>query len=465
MVFFLLFAFYGFSSPFLITIEGNFPGADGQEVRLMEYADLISYREVEITSAVVDDQGIFSLQLSRFEPQFVFFRVDHARMGFFIEPGKDYFFEFEYIDFDQLDDRINPYLEPWIFNYQLKEEGTSLNQDINNFEEVLYEGLTEHFAMIRLTRNANLFESIIQETDSLFGDIQNPWFVDYYRYKIAYYRHVANISRFENLVRDYILNQPVQYTNTQYMNLFNVLFDKYIFAGSRRIAASDLRFTVNELASYHALMDSLGKDTILRNEVVRELVMIKGLQDMYDDPDYRQNNVASILDWVATESKFPQHRIIAQNILHSKSYLRQGNPAPLISLQTSQGDLKEIPRDYAGKYVYLAFWASWCESCQLDFLALREMVSRFDDLEVLAISFDRHLTDYEDFLRNNDLPWGNKHFRGDFRLLDSYQIRSMPTYVLIDRQGNILSYPAHRPSDALFTHIEWLLHQERRERR
>lgn len=468
ILFFVLFTFTALlakSTPFQITINGHFPGAGGQEIRLMEYGDLISYREVEIAADVADQEGSFSFQISRFEPQFLFFRIDHARFGFFAEPGKEYFLDFEPVDFMQLDDRVNPYLEPWSFPFQLTEKETSLNDDINRFEDVLYDRLTEHFATIRIARNAGLFESIVEETDSLFFENQNPFFVEFYRYKLAYYRHVANISRFENIVRDYILNQPVQYKNTQYMNLFNVLFDKYIFAGSRRISGSDLRHTVNNLNSYHALMDSLGKDTILRNEVLRELVMIKGLQDMYDSPDYRRNNVLSILEWVAQNSKFAQHQIIARNIIHSKTYLREGSKAPQISLHSPEGQLKNFPDAYEGKYVYLAFWASWCESCQLDFLALRELSSRFDDLVVVGISSDRHIADFTRFVGNNDLPWANIHFGGDFRMLDTYHVRSLPTYVLIDRQGNIVNYPAQRPSDALITSIEWLLHQERRERR
>lgn len=453
------------SNPFRIEITGVFPGAEGREIRVMEYGDLISYRMQEIDAAIIDDQGRFSIGFSRFEPQFILFRIDHARMGMFVEPGKNYVLEFDQVDFDALDDRINPYLNPWRFPFRIIEPEKNLNAYIDQFEEELYGYLSEHFVLMQLGRNVNVFENFIQHTDSLFNHIDNEYFQEYYRYKYAYYRRVANLGRFEDMLREYILNQPVLYNNTQYMNLFNTVFDKFIFAGSRRIPASDLRHTVNRLNSYHALMDSLGKDTILRNEVLRELVMLKGLQDMYNDPDYLRSNVVSIIEYVEENSRFPQHRVIARNILHQNRYLRDGIFAPSVVVKDHNGNQLRIPEDFEGKYLYLVFWASWCETCILDFIALQEIYSKHNDnLAVIGISSDRHLLNYETFIRTHNHPWEHVHFNSDFRLLDAYQVRTLPSFVLIDREGRIRAFPARRPSEDLITYFEWLLFQERRSR-
>ncbi|TVQ17284.1 MAG: TlpA family protein disulfide reductase [Bacteroidetes bacterium] len=459
-------AFSAITGNFEISVSGNFPGAEGREIRLLQYGDLITYREVEIASTLIDEQGNFSFRFSRFEPLYLFFRIDHARTGMFAEPGQDYHLQWDSVDFSRLDDRINPYLNPWNFNYTLSEQGDLLNSSIDEFEEVLYEKLTEQFVLIQMTRNAGLLDNIRQHTDSLFGHIDNSYFRDYYRYTYAYYQQVANLGRFGNLVQEFILNQPVLYHNTQYMNFFNTVFDTYIFAGSRSITGHDLRYTINELNSYHALMDSLGKDTILRNEVIRELVMLKGLQDLHGNPDYKQSHVENILQWVKENSKFPQHRTIAGNILYNKGHLKEGSQLPAFKLHNDTGKVISFPDDYEGKYLYIGFWASWCESCLLDFIALREIYREHkDNLAIVAVSTDRDKQALNRFMQHHNFPWETLHFDGDFRLLDTYQVRGIPLYILADRNGKVVSFPARRPAGELKIYLEWLLHQERRPRR
>lgn len=451
---------------FEISITGNFPGAEGKEIRLMQYGDLITYREMEIDAAVIDGEGNFSFAFSRFEPLYLFFRVDHARAGIFAEPGMEYHLQWEPVDFSLLDDRINPYLNPWNFAFSLSENGEGLNHQIDEFENELYKHLAEQFVMIQMTRNAGLLENIREHTDSLFGSVDNRYFRDYYRYSYAYYRQVANLSRFSSLVQEYILNQPVLYQNTQYMNFFNTVFDTYIFAGSRSISGYDLRYTINEQNSYHALMDSLGKDTILRNEVLRELVMLKGLQDMHGNPDYRDANIENILSWVRENSKFPQHKIIAQNILYQKKHLQEGNEMPSFVLHDETGKAINLPDDFGGKYLYIGFWASWCESCLLDFIALKQIYQEHkEDIAIVAISTDRDKQALERFTRQHNFPWKTLHFADDFRLLDTYQVRGMPLYILANREGKVVGFPARRPAGELKIQIEWLLHQERTPRR
>lgn len=464
---FFLFLLAGFflgvlnASPFEIVIEGKIPGGEGKEIRLLEYGDLISYKENKIDATLIDQQGNFIFTFTRFEPQYIFFRIDHARMGMFVEQGEKYKLVFDSINFNALDDKINPYINPWYFDFEI--EGSQLNSSIDDFEDVLYDFLSENFKNIQRGRNRQAFTSFLQLTDSLFSDSENEYFQDYTFYKLGYYQYVSNIKTFTDIYKEFFLNRPVKLQNTQYMNLFNTLFESYIFAGSRQIMGNDLRYTVNELGSYYALMDSLGKDTILRNEAFRELVMLKGLQDMHGNPDYQTSKVEGILKHVEGNSKFPQHRTIAQNIVYQKRYLTQGSPTPSFLLSDNTGRAISIPEEFAGKYLYLGFWASWCEGCQLDFIALKELYKKYgDNIEIVTISTDRHLDHYKEFVTQNEFPWPDYHYNYQFELLDDFQVRSLPAYILIDRDGKIVNFPAQRPSDDLVSWLEWLLARDKR---
>jgi len=444
-----------------IVISGNFPGGSGREIRLMDYTDLVSYREQEIASSVIDLNGNFGFRFSRFEPQYVFLRIDHARMGFFVEPGKSYMLQFDKVNFDLLNDRVNPHLNPWHFEFAIT--GDSLNNDIESLEDMLFDEFVSKHHAIYVNRNTAAFQSIVADVDLRFRANNNAYFQDYKRYKIAFYQRAANLIGVNDLMREYFVGKPVLYNNTQYMNLFNAAFDTYIFAGSRQITIRDLQHTVNSLGSYHALMDSLGKDTILRNEVLRELVMIKGLQSMFGNPDYNIENVEKILSYTSKNSKFHQHRNMAVNVLNELQYLRPGVTVPSVVLNKGTDGNIAFPEDFSGKPTLMVFWTSWCAACQVEFFALIELLKRHNDgFNVIGISADRHLNDYKTFLSRNELPWQNIHFDGDFRLLDTFKVKSFPTYLLIDKDGRLISFPAPKPSEGLVDILDRIIQPTQR---
>ncbi len=93
---------------------------------------------------------------------------------------------------------------------------------------------------------------------------------------------------------------------------------------------------------------------------------------------------------------------------------------------------------YKGQVVWLDFWASWCAPCRASFPWLNEMQRRYGPrgFKVIAINLDENSSDAEQFLKA--LP-------ADFQVFfdpagkapEAFDIKGMPTSVLIDRQGNI----------------------------
>ncbi len=458
LLFVLLFITAALSAgDFTVIIDGFFPGAEGRNIRLMKFADQITYTHKEIDDTIVDNEGSFGFRFNIYEPVYIFYRIDHARMGHYVEPGNSYGIEFDPVDFDTLDDRRNPYLDPWYFGFELHEEKPSfkLNKTITAFNDTFDDFLLEHFSDVVIPRLNKQFEDLRKFTDSLFQPEidDNSFFRDYYEYKFALYYRIANIRDTRRLLDDYIIDRPVLYENPQYMDFFNTVFDKYLFAGSRDIRINDLLVTVNKQSSYHALMDSLGKDTILLNEVLRELVMLKGLKNMYHHPDFSQRNVFSIVEHVYNYSKFPEHRTIAGNILKGFTHLKKGYPAPLLEIEKRNGETISLD-DYRGKFVLLNFWTTWCIACLAEFSLMKELNEEYEDrVAFLSISVDRHIEDYKLFMKENQLPWDFCHFNNDFRLLDQYEVRGFPLFVLIDPEGNIVRHMAPFPSRGLHRKI------------
>ncbi len=126
--------------------------------------------------------------------------------------------------------------------------------------------------------------------------------------------------------------------------------------------------------------------------------------------------------------------------------LAPGKPAPDINGVDIYGNKINLS-DYRGKYVLLAFWASWCPHCS-------ELMPRIDQLltdpeknpgwELLGISIDNDVEAARKAMKQKDY-----HFRNlaDGKGWDSpaaiaYGVAATPTFIFIDPDGNIVAKPS-----------------------
>ncbi|WP_404381394.1 TlpA disulfide reductase family protein [Caenispirillum salinarum] len=120
------------------------------------------------------------------------------------------------------------------------------------------------------------------------------------------------------------------------------------------------------------------------------------------------------------------------------------NPAPLPQepFLTAEGEEVTLA-DFAGQVVVLNFWATWCAPCvkempDLDALAA---ATKDDPITVIALNEDRKPLEVAPaWLREQGLDHLDVY--GDQRqgLARAFQIRGMPTTVLIGPEGEKLAY-------------------------
>jgi thiol-disulfide isomerase/thioredoxin len=113
-----------------------------------------------------------------------------------------------------------------------------------------------------------------------------------------------------------------------------------------------------------------------------------------------------------------------------------GQPAPQFTLPTLQQDQQTSLKQYAGKVVYLDFWASWCAPCRTSFPLLTKLHEKLkaQGFEVVGINLDEDKANAEKFLK--EFPVGFTVLRdakGEWA--DQFVVESMPTSFIIDKQG------------------------------
>jgi thiol-disulfide isomerase/thioredoxin len=136
--------------------------------------------------------------------------------------------------------------------------------------------------------------------------------------------------------------------------------------------------------------------------------------------------------------------------------LRAGSPGSPAHLFRKEADINGNPFDLATlvgkKYILLDFWASWCVPCRAGNPHLKELYERYkDDLFVVCVSDDDSapdkwraaveqdgLHDFYHVLRGlKRTPSGG--FDRSESISDAFAIHSLPTKILIDKSGTIIS--------------------------
>jgi peroxiredoxin len=124
------------------------------------------------------------------------------------------------------------------------------------------------------------------------------------------------------------------------------------------------------------------------------------------------------------------------NAIVNRLKIVTGNPAPLFSVKSLTGDSLKLV-DYAGKFVFIDFWGSWCGPCLGELPHLRQLSKAIsnDKLQIIGLARDDS-TKLVKFLEKEPLPYPNALADND--LLSKFGIAAFPTTILIGPNGKIV---------------------------
>ncbi len=115
-------------------------------------------------------------------------------------------------------------------------------------------------------------------------------------------------------------------------------------------------------------------------------------------------------------------------------------------------ELDELIKSYEGKYIYLDFWASWCTPCRALMPKSKEYAEKYkNDVVFLYISTDTDFTAWDKAVNIEGIS-RQKSFlisdKSDFA--KTMKIKTIPRYMIFDRQGKLIDGDAIRPDDSNF---------------
>jgi thiol-disulfide isomerase/thioredoxin len=154
--------------------------------------------------------------------------------------------------------------------------------------------------------------------------------------------------------------------------------------------------------------------------------------------------------YLATENQQNRMREMESALNDAKD----GSPA--MDFKFADKDGKQVAlSDFRGKLVYIDIWATWCGPCKQELPHLKKLEQEYHsnkNIVFLSVSTDasKDSQKWKDYLVKEDLK-GVQLFAGDDArdgIIRPYKVSGIPRFVLVGKDGIIISSDAPRPSSS-----------------
>lgn len=448
-----------------VRINGSTTNAVGKKIRLFTYTDYISELPKKLDETIIDASGKFTLKTSIGDTYYAWLQIDQYKAELYLEPNNEYSITILPFDFAS-DEKIAPFMDKRKLQIEFNNPSlTDLNQLTARFNVIYNDFILTYFNDLYKRRDKSKLDTLNNKITKEFQEVNNAYFNNYIKYRIAGIEQMGSLTSQKKLYQKYIENKPILYNNIEYMIFFLQFYEKFIFNGNHNVNDTELKHYINETKDYTKLMDSLGVDNYVRNEVVREIVFLQGMKDIYYSKKYDESGIIEILRKFSVKSKFKEHKQIAQNLIASFNSLNIGSRAPDFKLQDIKGKVYTL-NSFKGKYTYLCFFTTWCGGCMPEVEAIRALKAKYNkDFNFVCISIDKEIMTLDFYLQKKKYDWYFLHYGGNIELLENYSVSTFPIFLLLDKEGNILKYPAIKPSEDIEKTFKELITPETSEKK
>ncbi|MDR1793551.1 MAG: TlpA family protein disulfide reductase [Bacteroidales bacterium] len=449
-----------------ITITGRTDFSKSGTLRFYFYNDLYLQQRVLTALAKIEKDGSFKVQIPVNETQRLFVAFNETYGSFFVEPQKSYQIEI-YADTLTL-----PYIDAELMGKSLyikllDTDTSELNRKIRRFDRYYNHFFELYGNYFFKGMSVTFFDSIVNQlfTYCPYDTVAVDFYNIYAKYRYAYIDLLFRSKDKYFLYEKYFNNDYIFYKNDSYMDFFNEFFDNYLYTGTKKFTRQMLFEDINQRADYLKLLDDLGKDPLLINEKIREMVLLKGLGELYQSyEEFSRKNILHILQTMSQTTKFSEHKTMITNLLEYLFYLKPGTIAPDFALKDIYNATVKLS-DFKGKYVYLQFFATYSEESIREMVILKSLHDKYkDSVQFISVMLDfepvklyHFVTTYKQF------DWIFVHLDDNFTFLDDYQAKALPLSVFIDKEGKILEYPAISPTQGLIIRLSSLFPEKANE--
>lgn len=437
-----------------IQIDGYAPKYKGKTFSFFKYDDYITHTETELAKCTVDDDGKFSVSLDIADIEYIYTSAGKYVFYFFGQPKSSIKLEISEREEKTESEKLNPFFEP--LYVAAKVDATSDNGFNNQLISIdNASDKTMLAAMTSKNESREFRDSLLNAFKNSIANTDNSFAAEYAKYRTATIEYNLKLKTLGRLQHEYFVGKSILYNNPAYCELYNKLHEKYFLHLSQRKQGKVFKRAVNQ-SMLNEVENILRGDSSLLNNDFRQLMILQNAYNEFYDSNFSRSALLQIIDSVGVVSSNINNKKIAKNIRAKITQLLAGYYPPKFELNDLNGKTYTL-ESFRGKYLYLGFFSVNSYGCLQDLFLIDKLTKKYGEkIQFVSICIDNP-EDITNFLRIEKFDWIFLSHAKQPDMLKNYDIRTYPTYYLIDKDGKLLESPALSPNEnveAVFENLQ-----------
>lgn len=464
-----------------VVLTGNASSHAGMEIAVFETQDYISGMRTLVNFTRIEDDGTFRMEFDREEKGLLTVQVANLQGRLYAEPGETYSFVFppssdaKILAFDYIPVSLemltdgqgarNKALGAFDVSY-----GNFLDKHENELHMLRSSGSTSYsnskgkpsteeetqpvdaVDSQELIRAVNNYRATVKQ--DFKTALQNEFFRAYTDFAFARLLYACGEKR-EQIYRDFLVDAPVHVDNPMYATFIEEFYHDF-FRATDNDTKKAITKAVNARRSY-AELDSVSQgDITLGEDGLRQYVLTNALKEAFYIQGFSRDGVFSVLQQQSeTAEQYPVGAEIATNVTKTIKKGLRGYEVPDFEILDHLDDRHKLS-DFRGKYVYIGFFTSGCESCDKELMLMNKIKTKNPFLEVISINMDYSHIAFKTYVHTTAAEYDWKFLYGpsDRMIRDYLPLRTVPEYFLIDPEGKLMYNYTRKPSEGISQVLE-----------
>ena len=408
-------------------------------MRLFAYEDLVNETGILLDQSQTDAKGHFILEgdVKQILPARIYVGLEYVDL--ILMPNATY--DIEIIVPEKKDDVS--YFEKELPTIRVKRAtDKGIYRQIIYSEEIINAYMTEHFNQIYRGRQLRYIDSIQNTINREVPGIKSDYAKDYIQYKIAAIRLGISTDRGKKIISEYYDGRPVLYTQSAYIDLFKELFDSYFNSASYDSHLLNDAFMEGP-AAFKKYLDT--EPFMASNPQLAELITIYNLQKLCYGDRGTSRIAKNHLSYIKSQTKYTEHKTIISDFFEKFNRLAPGAMATDFTLKDRNGNDISLS-DYKNGLVLLQFVDGMSPVSEHQFSELRALHSQWQDsVQIITIAPHEKMDFFKKQFEEKRQDWPLLDLDDNILLLEAYNVRTYPEYILITRGNKIGEAPAPSP--------------------
>ena len=465
----ILFTFQSFAQKEVI-IRGKISGPEDNKIHIRNikhYKDYLNISKIYYASTDLSDNGTFEMKFEVERSMPVQIDYGDASMEMFVFPGaildvtangKNFAGSLSY---KGTGEEFNNFLVKYYDKFESPKEVEKLRQNIQTMTTGDFMNFNNKRKSSQTDMLNSVFKGNISSTFKTYMEIniQYDWaknFLEYFNYALQ--KNIPIDTSRYSFLKEIQIENTKAFSSTKYLEFLKSYSGNLYY----KDCAEKIRIGEEIDTNKYYYEQYKIRLVYFSDDKIKELLLAKAIADAIDNPNLPKvsHDVDKMLRNYSTVTNNQNFFKVLLKKYRTLNALAPGNPAPDFTYKDKNGQEVSLS-SFKGKVVYVDVWASWCGICRKEIPHTKKLEEKFrnENVAIVYVSIDRVEKMWRKIIDENGLGGTNllteEHF--DSKIVQDYNIQSVPHYILIDQNGTVVENRTKNASEGIERDIQALL--------